>query len=147
LHTLLGIKCFYNLYNITMSNYIDSTITSFVVEGLIIGICVVTINVYSGEISLYLTGKDDDRRILWTLGLIVAVIGHVLAETLRGPRIIKLFDDYSKSVSKNVSNVSKSVVTSGGTGLKKMKKVVSEKVLSSSVNNAIVFEKLKKLQN
>lgn len=130
-----------------MSNYIDSTITSFVVEGLIIGICVVTINVYSGEISLYLTGKDDDRRILWTLGLIVAVIGHVLAETLRGPRIIKLFDDYSKSVSKNVSNVSKSVVTSGGTGLKKMKKVVSEKVLSSSVNNAIVFEKLKKLQN
>jgi len=130
-----------------MSNYIDSTITSFVVEGLIIGICVVTINVYSGEISLYLTGKEDDRRILWTLGLIVAVIGHVLAETLRGPRIIKLFDDYSKSVSKNVSNVSKSVVTSGGTGLKKMKKVVSEKVLSSSVNNAIVFEKLKKLQN
>jgi len=130
-----------------MSNYIDSTITSFVVEGLIIGICVVTINVYSGEISLYLTGKDDDRRILWTLGLIVAVIGHVLAETLRGPRILKLFDDYSKSVSKNVSNVSKSVVTSGGTGLKKMKKVVSEKVLSSSVNNAIVFEKLKKLQN
>ena len=130
-----------------MSNYIDSTITSFVVEGLIIGICVVTINVYSGEISLYLTGKEDDRRILWTLGLIVAVIGHVLAETLRGPRILKLFDDYSKSVSKNVSNVSKSVVTSGGTGLKKMKKVVSEKVLSSSVNNAIVFEKLKKLQN
>lgn len=130
-----------------MSNYIDSTITSFVVEGLIIGICVVTINVYSGEISLYLTGKEDDRRILWTLGLIVAVIGHVLAETLRGPRIIKLLDDYSKSVSKNVSNVSKSVVTSGGTGLKKMKKVVSEKVLSSSVNNAIVFEKLKKLQN
>ena len=130
-----------------MSNYIDSTITSFVVEGLIIGICVVTINVYSGEISLHLTGKEDDRRILWTLGLIVAVIGHVLAETLRGPRIIKLFDDYSKSVSKNVSNVSKSVVTSGGTGLKKMKKVVSEKVLSSSVNNAIVFEKLKKLQN
>jgi len=124
-----------------MSNYIDSTITSFVVEGLIIGICVVTINVYSGEISLYLTGKEDDRRILWTLGLIVAVIGHVLAETLRGPRIIKLFDDYSKSVSKNVSNVSKSVVTSGGTGLKKMKN------LSSSVNNAIVFEKLKKLQN
>jgi len=130
-----------------MSNYIDSTITSFVVEGLIIGICVVTINVYSGEISLYLTGKEDDRRILRTLGLIVAVIGHVLAETLRGPRIIKLLDDYSKSVSKNVSNVSKSVVTSGGTGLKKMKKVVSEKVLSSSVNNAIVFEKLKKLQN
>ena len=124
-----------------MSNYIDSTITSFVVEGLIIGICVVTINVYSGEISLYLTGKEDDRRILWTLGLIVAIIGHVLAETLRGPRILKLFDDYSKSVSKNVSNVSKSVVTSGGTGLKKMKN------LSSSVNNAIVFEKLKKLQN
>lgn len=130
-----------------MSNYIDSTVTSFVVEGLIIGICVVTINVYSGEISLYLTGKEDDRRILWTLGLIVAIIGHVLAETLRGPRILKLFDDYSKSVSKNVSNVSKSVVTSGGTGLKKMKNVVSEKVLSSSVNNAIVFEKLKKLQN
>ena len=124
-----------------MSNYIDSTITSFVVEGLIIGISVVTINVYSGEISLYLTGKEDDRRILWTLGLIVAIIGHVLAETLRGPRILKLFDDYSKSVSKNVSNVSKSVVTSGGTGLKKMKN------LSSSVNNAIVFEKLKKLQN
>ena len=130
-----------------MSNYIDSTITSFELEGLIIGMCVVTINVYSGEISLYLTGKEDDRRILWTLGLIVAIIGHVLAETLRGPRILKLFDDYSKSVSKNVSNVSKSVVTSGGTGLKKMKNVVSEKVLSSSVNNAIVFEKLKKLQN
>lgn len=136
----------------------DYSLKSYILEGIIIGTCVATINVYSGEISLYLTGKEDDKKTLWTLGLIVTIIGHVLAETLRGPRIINLLDSYaskvygvSKSLSGSGLNKMKSV---SGIGFSTMKKVVADVPnmspmspvsLSSAVNNAVIFDKIRKL--
>lgn len=136
----------------------DYSLKSYILEGIIIGTCVATINVYSGEISLYLTGKEDDKKTLWTLGLIVAIIGHVLAETLRGPRILNLLDSYaskvygvSKSLSGSGLNKMKSV---SGIGFSTMKKVVADVPnmspmspvsLSSAVNNAVIFDKIRKL--
>lgn len=147
----------------------DYSLKSYILEGIIIGTCVATINVYSGEISLYLTGKEDDKKTLWTLGLIVTIIGHVLAETLRGPRILNLLDSYASKV----YGVSKSLSGSGlekmksvsGSGLNKMKSVsdigfstmkkvvadvpnmspMSPVSLSSAVNNALIFDKIRKL--
>lgn len=136
----------------------DYSLKSYILEGIIIGTCVATINVYSGEISLYLTGKEDDKKTLWTLGLIVAIIGHVLAETLRGPRILNLLDSYaskvygvSKSLSGSGLNKMKSV---SGIGFSTMKKVVADVPnmspmspvsLSTAVNNAVIFDKIRKL--
>lgn len=136
----------------------DYSLKSYILEGIIIGTCVATINVYSGEISLYLTGKEDDKKTLWTLGLIVTIIGHVLAETLRGPRIINLLDSYaskvygvSKSLSGSGLNKMKSV---SDIGFSTMKKVVADVPnmspmspvsLSSAVNNALIFDKIRKL--
>lgn len=122
----------------------DNTFKSYLIEGIFIGTVVATINVYSGEISFYLTGKEDDKKILWTIGLIVTITSHIMAEMLRGPRILKILQDY-------VSFIRPKDKTNTGM-MSTLRKGVSTMTmptpsLASSVNNAIILNKLRKLNS